>query len=222
MLSTLFFGLCACEKMEQFEDGFNSDLSTQEIYETYPDVRPLLEGKHNEAARWTMHVLRQLEKTPQNFLATIPTDQDIFCPNYQNLNREQRKYFWAFIISLMVRFESNYNPAATYEESFDDSTGQPVVSRGLLQISFESSQSYGCGFTSAGQLHDAFRNLSCGINILKKWVPADQSIAGYLDENWRGGARYWSTLRSADKDSYNTIVKRSSELTLCQLAKPIP
>lgn len=212
----LFFGLFSCINLKEFDADQNSLLSADEVYKKYPEIRPLWEGQHRDGVLWTTHTLRQLEKIQKNFLETIPTDLNIFCPNYASLNREQRKYFWTFLISMMTRFESNFDPNASYEEGFDDSGGAPVVSRGLLQISFESSKSYDCGFTSAEQIHDPYKNLTCGLNILKKWIPADRSIAGYANNSWRGGARYWSTLRAADKESYNTIVEQSRELSLCR------
>ncbi len=158
----------------------------------------------------------QLSKTQPTFLTTIPTDLNVFCPNYANLDKTQRKFYWALIISLVVRFESNYDPNSKYEEDFNDSTGAPVISRGLLQISFESSKAYDCGFKNAEDIHDPYFNLSCGINILSRWISADKSIAGFTNQTWRGGARYWSVLRAADKESYKTIVERSSQLALCQ------
>lgn len=200
------------------DDNVNSGSQVEPVFKVYPDMRPLWEGKHPDGNLWTIHTLRQIENAQQSFLDTNPTDQIIFCPNYANLSRDQRKYFWTFIISVMVRFESHFDPAATYEENFNDATGVPVVSRGLLQISFESSKAYACEFTDAEQIHDPYKNLSCGINILNKWIPADKSFAGYRSEKWRGGARYWSVLRAADKESYNTIIERSRQLALCRLS----
>ena len=184
--------------------------------ELNPDVSPRWEGKHRDGSLWTNHVLHQLDSIDQTFFDVIPTDLNIFCPRYAKLNKTEKKYFFMYLISTMVRFESNFDPSASYTEDFTDSDGHAVVSRGLLQISFESSKSYGCGFTTNEEIHDPYKNLSCGIKILTKWVSADGRIAGYMNSKWRGGSRYWSVLRAADKDSYNSIVELSSNLKICR------
>ena len=212
----LGFVLVSCVDLKKFDDTENATLSTDEVYKQFPDIRPLWEGKHRDGTLWTNHTLVQLTKIDAGLLTTQPTDANLFCPNYENLDKNQRKYFWAFIISMMVRFESNFDPRLSYQEDFNDSSGNPVISRGLLQISFESSKGYDCGFTSDEQVHDPYLNLSCGINILNRWIPADKSIAGFVGSNWRGGARYWSVLRAAHKESYKTIVEKSSQLSFCR------
>lgn len=216
LISISLLIICSsCTDLKKFEDGKNGELTTNEVYKKYPDLRPLWEKNSSEGIFWSQHLLLELEKIPENFLSTIPTDSNIFCPNYASINQDQRKYFWAFLMSLMVMFESGFDPEAQYEEGFEDSTGNPVISRGLLQISFESSQSYNCGFKVPADLHDPYQNLTCGLKILSKWVPSDKSIAGHIHNHWRGGARYWSVLRAGDKESYKTIVDRTSQLTIC-------
>ena len=211
-----FLVLLSCS-IPKYADDEKSEANAEAIFKVHPDLRPLWEGQHRDGSLWTIHTLRRIDNIQDSFLETVPTDVNIFCPNYANLTRDQRKYFWTFLISVMVQFESQFDPTSSYEEGFNDSTGNPVISRGLLQISFESSKSYDCGFSSAEQIHNPYMNLACGINILNKWIPADQSFAGYRTNKWRGGARYWSVLRAADKESYNTIVERSSKLSLCRV-----
>lgn len=176
---------------------------------------PLWEAANSKTTTWTQHVYRELDTLGVSLLKSVPADVGTFCPNYKNLSDSNRKAFWTFLLSAMTRFESNFNPDSKYTESFKDSKGQRVVSRGLLQLSIESANAYGCGFKSANELHDPLRNLSCGLRILNRWMAADQRIAGKVNGGWRGGARYWSVLRTTNKNAYPSIVKWTQSLALC-------
>jgi hypothetical protein len=178
---------------------------------------PLWEMKSSNNREWSEHIYRELPTLGPALLSVNPADAKIFCPNYRNLNQSERKQFWAFFISTMVKFESNFNPKASLTEGFRDNTGRYVVSRGLLQISLESSKSYGCGFKTAAEIHHPQRNLSCGIKILNHWMQKDGRIASKTGAGWRGGARYWAVLRQGPKDSYRSIVKWNNALPICKL-----
>lgn len=178
---------------------------------------PLWETKSLNRKSWSEHIYRELPELGPDLLDSNPVDAKIFCPNYKNLSESERKQFWAFFISSMVKFESNFDPNEAYTESFRDKRNRKVISRGLLQISIESSKGYQCGFTNERELHVATKNLSCGIRILNHWMKRDQRIASRAGLNWKGGARYWSVLRQARKTSYMSIVKWSNNLPFCKL-----
>ncbi|WP_413290285.1 transglycosylase SLT domain-containing protein [Bdellovibrio sp. HCB337] len=185
--------------------------------EALRDVTPLWEAKTSQGKTWTDHVNRQLDTIGQDMLDVVPADSSLFCPKYSKMSDAQRKHYWTFMISAMTRFESNFNTNSKYTEDFNDSNGNKVISRGLLQISIESANSYGCGFKNAEELHDPLKNLSCGVRILNRWVgQRDFRIAGKVDGKWRGGARYWAVLRAGDKTSYKSILKWSQELSICK------
>ena len=179
-------------------------------------VIPLWESKSADGREWTQHVSRQLDVLGSDLLDVIPADAKQFCPNYKSLNEQQRKEYWAFMLSSMVRFESNFKTETSFQEKFNDSSGKPVISRGLLQISIESGNAYGCNFKTTKDLHDPYQNLSCGIRILNRWVSRDGRIAGKTSGQWRGGARYWSVLREGDKTSYKSILSWSQNLSICK------
>lgn len=180
------------------------------------EVTPLWEAKVSGSKEWTTHVDRELDRLGKNLLDVIPADRSLFCPKYSKLSYGQRKQYWAFMLSAMVRFESNFKTSTSFTEGFNDSNGKPVISRGLLQISIESGNAYGCGFKSTKDLHDPLQNLSCGIRILDRWVDRDGRIAGKVDSKWRGGARYWAVLRAGDKSSYKSILSWSQNLSICK------
>lgn len=181
----------------------------------YMDTKPLWEAKIGNSIQWSMHVMQQLDVLGKDLLDVKIADSETFCPRYNSLNYQERKLFWTHMISIMTRFESNFNTMSKYTESFSDSTGNPVISRGLLQISIESGKAYGCPLNSAEDLHDPNKNLSCGIRILNRWLGRNGRIAGKVGTTWQGGARYWSVLREGNKESYNTIVSKSRNLKMC-------
>src|SRR5829696_2457230 len=73
--------------------------------------------------------------------------------------------------------------------------GNWVISRGLLQISKESGNGYGCGIVNEMVLHDPATNIACGVRIMARWIGQDGYIARRQNGKWRGLARYWSPFR---------------------------
>jgi len=184
--------------------------------ETLREVIPLWETKVSKGKEWTTHVNQQLDSIGTDLLVSDPQDSNLFCPKYDKLSEGQRKQYWAYILSMMVKFESGFNTNAKLTEKFTDYQGRKVISRGLLQISIESSHSYDCGMRSFQDLHDPYKNLTCGIRILNRWVKHDRRIAGKVSKSWRGGARYWAVLRSIGSP-YKSILKASQKLSFCKL-----
>jgi hypothetical protein len=161
-------------------------------------IRGRWEGKQRDGALWSAYVYKQIDVLGKNLVAKNPSDIAAFCANYPNLSADDKKNFWVYLISAMSEKESNHNPASQYTEAFNDQNGNRVVSRGLLQISIESGNAYGCGFKNESELHDPYKNLDCGLRILNRWLGQDGRLAGRVNGAWRGGARYWSVLRSTN------------------------
>jgi hypothetical protein len=135
-----------------------------------------------------------------------------------------RKAFYMMLISSMARYESGFNPATKYYEcaskcKYDRCRyvqgrgycmlgghaldGGLVISRGLLQLSLQSSQYYGCRLEIPEQLHDPETNIRCSVRILNLWVARDRMIG----TKRKGGARYWSVLRESNAARKNIIQK---------------
>lgn len=126
-----------------------------------------------------------------------PNDIQMFCPNYSALKEKGKTRFWVGLISVMARYESNFEPSTAYKEDFKDASNNPVISRGLLQLSIESANQrrYNCLIPSAKHLHDPVVNIECSFKILAALVSKDQVIA-YSTTGNKGGARYWAVLRN--------------------------
>lgn len=197
-------------------EGISPTPVNPDPYAQYPDLRPSWENKVSEGKKWTQSFQKNLDTYGHDLLDVIPQDYSTFCPKYKNLNLLERKLFWTYFFSEMVKYESGFNPQATYKEDFVDVNGKRIISRGLLQISIESSQGYHCGFTQESQLHDPQKNLACGIKIYNHWVRKDARMAGYVNSSWRGGARYWAVLRQGRGESLKSITSWTRQLKVCQ------
>lgn len=129
----------------------------------------------------------------------VPADIAFYCPAYPQLTSEDRQLFWAALLSSLAKRESSFSPLVKFvETNILDANGNSVVSRGLLQISQESANSYNCGISDAEQLHDVTTNLRCGVRILNRQVSKAGSIATRLNGRWVGAASYWSPFRKED------------------------
>jgi len=166
--------------------------------------------------QWTQHVNAELKRIGSPLLKSVPADIALFCPNYPNLELQQKQSFWVYLLSAMTEKESGHNPSVQYVESFRDRHGNRIVSRGLLQLSIESANGYKCGFNNPQELHDPLRNLSCGIVILSRWVEKDNRIAGKINGKWKGGARYWSVLRDSNQNAYPDIIQWTNNIEFCK------
>lgn len=148
---------------------------------------------------WTRLALAGIETDGQGLIATQPTDVAAYCPSYTQADSADRRAFWVGLMSALTRFESNFKPDETFTEpNIVDRQGNRVISRGLLQISQESANGYGCQITDAQQLHDPATNLSCAARIMNRLVTRD-GVIGSTSGPWKGMAAYWSPFRRADR-----------------------
>lgn len=128
----------------------------------------------------------------QELVKVIPRDAEEWCFN----KYPDKKQFYVSLVSAMSKYESNWKPETSYTENFKDNKGNFVVSVGLLQISSESCAGYGLPYLVNSELKKNENNLKCTVKILNKWIVSDQVIAQSNGSTSRGGARYWSVLRT--------------------------
>jgi hypothetical protein len=168
---------------------------------------------------YTAYTISALKSDGQDLVANEPADVSSFCPAYSMLDENGRTAFWVALISAVADRESSFNAEAHYLEKFSDSTGQRVISRGLLQLSLESVRAYGCDIHEAGELLEPQKNLLCGVRVLNQLVAKGGVISGRLGPgdrtHWLGGARYWSVLRPGNKLS--EIRAAILKLAVCRL-----
>jgi hypothetical protein len=149
----------------------------------------------NTGASWTVFTEKIIEKSLLH--QSNPEDIEYFCPKYKSITKTDKIKFWTGLISSMAYYESSFDPNAEYTEKFKDNQGEYIVSRGLLQLSFESAnqKAYNCNIESDQDLYLAEVNLNCGINILSYWLNKDKAITS-IKSKIKGAGRYWAVLRS--------------------------
>ena len=148
------------------------------------------------------------------------TDAATFCPRFAALDDNGKKEFWIHLFNGVARYESNFKLGAPV---YDEARGVDVYrgridaandSMGLFQLSYGSS-SYGKGCQMdirrdrnkdisdpSLTIYDPKIQMECAVTIMNKWVPRDGGV-GLHDT--RGGARFWSTLRSSNSATRNVI-----------------
>lgn len=139
-------------------------------------------GKRGSDA-WTRELLAALDSHGNRLVSTVPGDVSTYCPGYVTASSEQRRAFWAGLVSSIAKHESTWNPRAK---------GGGGKWLGLMQIAPSTWRSYGCD----GQILEGGDNLSCAVRIMAKQVGRDGVIAG---GGARGVGRDWAPMRSGSK-----------------------
>jgi hypothetical protein len=208
---------CAFQKDESIEDEETNLPPPVEEEREVSVISMNWDNKHKDYKKWTTYAYDAVTEFGKDMLASNPEDIKTFCPNYRNLGNEEKKMFWMHLVSSMTEFESGFKPETSFKEGFKDNNGDYIISRGLLQLSIESARGYDCTLDNAQDLHSAQKNLECGVRIINRWVRRDGRVAGNVDGQWRGGARYWSVLRKrASSSSHDKIVAKTRATSICK------
>ena len=164
---------------------------------------------------WQAFVEEAIDLHGDSLRTSTPSDIANWCPAFAGQTPEERKAFWSYLMSSLMKFESNYDTTVSFQESFNDRFGNPVISRGLLQLSKESANGYGCGIGDPKELHDPKTNLQCSVRIMNRWLDRDGAIVRKTAPNkWRGFARYWSPFRS--KSKLKTMQQQVADSSYCR------
>jgi hypothetical protein len=164
-------------------------LNTQPKDEMSFVAPPMQWDHHPEGEEWTESTLVALSTKDPLLSERIPADIDTWCPGYEEAQIEERRAFWAGLLSAVARYESTWNPRAS------GGGGRWI---GLMQIDPRSANYYGCEATSVGDLKDGEANLECAVEIMSTQVAKDGLVAGGGN---RGIGRDWAPLRSSEKRS---------------------
>lgn len=150
-------------------------------------VSPPMRWEHKPGSEsWTRATLAALDREGVAMLSRVPRDIDAYCPNYPELDKVERKAFWAGFMSALAKHESTYNPAAV---------GGGGRWFGLLQIAPGTWRGYGC----EGNIKNGADNMACAVRIMSKQVARDNAVARGASGSWRGVARDWGPMRSSKK-----------------------
>lgn len=143
---------------------------------------------------------------PPEMLSTqVPRDVRRFCPRFYQMGETDKRAFWAYFFQALAGAEAGLNPRTNVRHTepeiavVDSVTHQMVHSEGLLQLTYEDQQRYGCDFNWETDRHlpphdpqrtilNPENNLKCGINILSNQI-IDQHKPVFAHTS------YWSTLQ---------------------------
>jgi len=167
---------------------------------------------------------------PELLSSAVARDVRPFCPRFNSLSEADKRAYWAYFFQALAGAEAGLRTTADVRHSdpavavIDPVTHRTVRQQGLLQLTYEDSQRYGCDFDWEADKHLPARdpgktilqpenNLLCGIRILK-----NQLID--LNEPLLTRKSYWSTLRPGTM-SYRVFAKQMSNVPEACGARPL-
>ncbi|WP_045390958.1 transglycosylase SLT domain-containing protein [Falsirhodobacter sp. alg1] len=141
-----------------------------------------------EGAVWTQQTLAAVSQNETDLTSVIPTDIQTWCPGYPTATTDERRAFWAAMLSALAKHESTWNPQAS------GGGGRWI---GLVQISPGTAEAYNCDATTTAALKNGSANLACAVNIAAEQVVRDNMVSGVAGR--KGMGRDWAPFRSASK-----------------------
>lgn len=143
--------------------------------------------------------------TPDLLSAKVAKDVKPFCPRFNGLDEADKRAYWAYFFQALSGAEAGLEPTANVrhtepEVAVKDGVSHRMVrSEGLLQLTYEDAERYGCAFDWDGDkqlpehapektILQPKNNLTCGVRIL-----SNQLIDQHKPLLSRSS--YWSTLR---------------------------
>jgi len=110
-----------------------------------------------------------------------------YCPRFAEEDNADKRAFWAYFFQALAGAEAGLNPTSDVHHTepevnkIDKVTRRPIHQEGLLQLTYEDADRYGCGFDwqkdRSLPIKDAHRtildpatNLGCGIKIMENQI----------------------------------------------------
>jgi hypothetical protein len=165
----------------------------------------------------------ELALPPAMLTHQVPRDVQRFCPRFYHLDEANKRAFWAYFFQALAGAEAGLDPTTRVRHTdpevavVDKVSGRMVRSEGLLQLTYEDQQRYGCDFDWG---HDKKlkpddpdktilqpkNNLECGVKILENQI---------IDQHkpLLSGTSYWSTLRPGTA-SYRVFAKQMTNVPI--------
>jgi hypothetical protein len=161
---------------------------------------------------------------PQAMLSTrVPRDVRRFCPRFYQMSVLDKRSFWAYFFQALAGAEAGLDPTTRVRHTEpevavkDGVTGRFVRSEGLLQLTYEDQERYGCDFDwehdrllkagdPAKTILQPKNNLECGVKILAKQI-IDQHKPLFSNTG------YWSTLRPGNAN-YSMFTKQMTNVPI--------
>jgi hypothetical protein len=157
--------------------------------------------------------------SPAMLSPQVPRDVRRFCPRFYQMAELDKRSFWAYFFQALAGAEAGLEPTTRVQhpevDAKDDVTGRLVRSEGLLQLTYEDQERYGCDFNWEKDrtlaAHDPAKtilqpknNLECGVKILERQIIAQHKPL-------LASTGYWATLRPGGI-SYRVFAKQMTNV----------
>ncbi|MGO9515941.1 MAG: hypothetical protein ACLPND_02750 [Candidatus Korobacteraceae bacterium] len=169
---------------------------------------------------------------PAMLSPAVSRDVARFCPRFASMDDTDKRAFWAYFFQALAGAEAGLNPRTRVRHTepelakIDKVTGAAVRSEGLLQLSYEDGELYGCDFNWEADrklppnsrdksILQPKNNLECGVKVLNHQI---------IDQHKPLLTRtaYWSTLQPG-RMSYRVFAKQmTNPPAACGLHAPTP
>lgn len=154
---------------------------------------------------------------PSEMLSSqVPHDVRRFCPNFYNMSDTDKRVFWAYFFQALAGAEAGLNPTTRVRHTqpevakIDGVTHHSIHQEGLLQLTYQDQQRYGCDFDwdadralkatdPSKSILQPKNNLQCGIKILDNQIISKRKPLVTRSS-------YWSTLHPGTMD-YRVFLK---------------
>lgn len=163
----------------------------------------------------------ELALPPEMLSNRVPRDVRRFCPRFYEMSEVDKRGFWAYFFQALAGAEAGLKPTSralhTEPEMAvkDNVTGVAGRTEGLLQLTYEDQERYGCDFDWEQDRklkgHDPARtilqpknNLECGVRILEKQIIE-------VHKPLFSSTGYWETLRPGTP-GYRVFVKQMTNV----------
>lgn len=229
--------LCGCGKQEEAQAQTNPSPAPAANPATKPaPATPILAKKVelHQDEKWdpTWDTIVEKALPPEMLSREVPKDVKHFCPRFYQMSEVDKRAFWAYFFQALAGAEAGLDPTTRVRHTEpevavkDAVTGRLVRSEGLLQLTYEDQQRYGCDFNwdadknlepkdPTKTILQPRNNLECGVKIL-----SNQLFVLHRPLLWKKG--YWSTLESGTM-SYRVFAKQMTNPPLaCGLKRARP
>jgi hypothetical protein len=167
--------------------------------------------------------LVELALPPEMLSRQVPRDVRRFCPRFYELSEADKRAFWAYLFQALAGAEAGLDPTTRVRHTepevavIDKVTGRAVRSEGLLQLTYEDHDRYGCNFDWQQDktmkpddpdktILDPKNNLECGVKILSNQIVNQHKPL-------LSSTGYWSTLRPGTP-SYQVFAKQMTNVPI--------
>jgi len=160
----------------------------------------------NPSSTWSHYVVAAVNRKENRHLVDRPpSDIAQFCPKFTKLPEKQKEKFWANLVAEISALESGHVPFTAFDEGTFSIKLNGVVSAGLTQISYSSVRvnacyrARGCNeINGTGDLINPKKHLACTVAVMSCLAEKENCISCQTKAtgNWRGIAKYWSTLKT--------------------------